>query len=230
MSAKILLVEDNNDIMTINSETLEMEGHTVFMADTLAKARELFSTASPDIIVLDIMMPDGSGLDFCNELRKKYTVPIIFLTCMNYRQTIIDGLRTGGDDYLTKPYYIDELIARIESLLRRIKIERRGERKEIGHFVIDTALKRVYFRQDDVLLKPKEFLLFMHLLNNENIGFTAEELYTAVWGASAKSDIRTVRVHIASIRKKLHLDDDVGITIETRERKFYSLTKTNPFN
>jgi DNA-binding response OmpR family regulator len=118
--ARILLVEDNQHITKFKSVELTARGHAVMCAETLEKAREILMFHTLDLIVLDIMMPDGNGTDFCREYREKgYHVPVLFLTALDDGSDIVEGLKAGGDDYLTKPYDIDEFIARIDALIRR---------------------------------------------------------------------------------------------------------------
>lgn len=125
MRKTILLIEDNSDIMKINSKALSMRGFSVLEAATLARGEELLAKRSPDLIVLDIMLPDGDGLRFCKKLRGGSGVPVLFLSALALNTEIIEGFEAGGDDYLTKPYDLDVLIARIEALLRRVEGTRR---------------------------------------------------------------------------------------------------------
>lgn len=225
----ILIVEDNENILRINKEALEMEGYHVLTAQSLKKAKEYIDKASIDLILLDIMLPDGSGVEFCRVIRKQIIVPILFLSCLDEKSNIIDGLKNGGDDYMTKPYSIDELITRCAALLRRVEIERNNKQSRMtyGPIVIDTTKKRAFLNGKDILLKPKELSLLILLLENSEHNFTAEDIYQAIWGQTANNDIRTVRVHISSLRKKLRLDEEKSFSIETLNRKYYCLTFQN---
>lgn len=114
----VLLVEDNPHIMKINSETLTMRGYEVLQATTAAQCMELLKWHAADLIVLDIMLPDGNGVDICKDLKKNYHIPILFLSALGENQDIINGLRAGGDDYLAKPYDLEVFVARVETRLR----------------------------------------------------------------------------------------------------------------
>ena len=127
----ILLVEDDAPVLAENARRLNAEGYEVSAAAALAEGRRAVRTQAPDLAVLDILLPDGSGLDLCRELRAVAPVPVLFLTSLDDRKQVVDGLRAGGDDYLTKPYHLDELVARVEALLRRVEEEgrRQGARR-----------------------------------------------------------------------------------------------------
>ena len=114
----ILLVEDNPHIMKINAEVLSLHGYEVLRAGTAAEAREQLRWHPVNLIVLDIMLPDGNGIELCRELKERYHIPILFLTALGENQDVVEGLRAGGDDYLPKPYDLEVLIARIEARLR----------------------------------------------------------------------------------------------------------------
>lgn len=116
----ILLVEDNQKIMQINSIALKRYGYDILQADTVERALQLLCVHTPDIIVLDIMLPDGNGIDLCRKLKKERDIPILFLTALGANQDMIEGLRAGGNDYLVKPYPLDVLAARIEVQLRSV--------------------------------------------------------------------------------------------------------------
>lgn len=222
----ILLVEDNVDVLEINRQYFEMAGYTVKTAMTLAEARKRVADAIPDIMVLDIMLPDGSGLDFCGELRNHSPVPVLFLTCLDEEADIVAGLKTGGDEYMTKPYRVGELLARVEALLRRVHMEqaRHAEKNKkiaIGPLMLDTVTQRAYLDGADILLKPREFALLLFFVRNAGKGFTPEEIYEAVWGQMANNCVLTVKVHVAGIRKKTRMDEGSLISIEMERRRFY---------
>jgi DNA-binding response OmpR family regulator len=197
----ILCVEDNAQIQLFNKPLLEAKGFTVRPAMTLAGAREILGRETPGLIILDIHLPDGNGLDFLRELRKTSNVPVIALTNNRAEQDLVTGLASGCDDYITKPYTFPVLYARIEAVLRRVAnmpdvIEKSGLRLNVlaGQAFLDGA---------DLLLKPKEFLLLSFLLQHENTLISAEKLYETVWKAPDAGDRRTLQNHISAIRKKL---------------------------
>ena len=219
----VLMIEDNKSILEINSEALKMEGYEVVTAETLEGARTALATVFPDIIIMDIMMPDGSGLDFCEEIRKTIATPVIFLTCMNETEDVVRGLEKGGDDYITKPYHIEVLIARIESNLRRVHIdwEHQPANLQRGPLTLDITAATAYLDDENLLLKPKEFQLLSLFVRNANREFTAEQLYKAVWGTDANDDTRTVISHISRLRKKLKMDEGGPFSLEMVSRKYY---------
>lgn len=199
----ILLVEDDRAVLEGNRRLLEAEGYRVSAADSIAAARRRLPNGPPDLAVLDILLPDGSGLDLCRELRAATPVPVLFLTSLADRKQVVDGLRAGGDDYLTKPYHREELTARVGALLRRVELLRAcPESLELAHLRLDLIRQCAYWRERDLLLKPKEFQILALLMKNRNRCTTAEELYTGAWGQTA-IDTRTVASHISTLRLKL---------------------------
>ncbi len=200
----ILLVEDDAPVLAENARRLNAEGYEVSAAAALAEGRRAVRSQAPDLAVLDILLPDGSGLDLCRELRAVAPVPVLFLTSLDDRKQVVDGLRAGGDDYLTKPYHLDELVARVEALLRRVELLRSpGEVLELGGLRLDLIRQRAYWQGADLLLKPKEFQLLTLLMKCRNRYSTPEELYAGVWGQTAV-DVRPVIAHVSSLRLKLN--------------------------
>lgn len=207
----ILLVEDDGAVMTGNRRRLEAEGYRVSAADSVAAARKLLLEGPPDLAVLDVLLPDGSGLDLCRELRAITPVPVLFLTSLSDRKQVVDGLRAGGDDYLTKPYHLEELTARVEALLRRVELLRASpESLEQDGLRLDLIRQRAYWQERDLLLRPKEFQLLALLMKHRNRYATTGELYTGAWGQTA-IDTRTVVSHICKLRIKL---DQAGCTLD----------------
>ena len=199
----ILLVEDEPEFLTFNTRHLEAEGYRVTGAATLLEARRAVQAEAPDLVVLDVLLPDGSGLDFCRDLRADTGVPVIFLTSLGERDQIVAGLRSGGDDYLSKPYHIEELVARVEAQLRRAALLRQtGDAPEIQGLELDLIRQRARWEGRDMNLRPKEFQLLALLAQSRNRWSTADELYTAVWGMAA-CDTRTVAMHLSALRLKL---------------------------
>lgn len=221
MGSVILLVEDNVDIMQANRRMLEMHGYGVSSAASLAEARRELDAGQPDLAVLDIMLPDGSGLDFCGELRERRPgTPVLFLTVLGEKDDVVTGLRAGGDDYLTKPYDYDILMARIEALLRRAG--RSSLPQVIGPLSVDHTSHRVYRDGKDTFLKPKEYALFLLLARNPGVFFQPEDLYRQVWAAPC-CDVRTVYAHVCSLRKKLGIHGDGSLAIEQKRGRGYRL-------
>jgi len=229
--ADILLVEDNVDLQQINQRLLEKRGYNTSLAMNLSEARTALAVSAPDLIVLDIELPDGSGLDFLKELREeKNTTPVLLLTARSEADDIVQGIQDGGDDYIAKPYYNKVFLARAENLLRKaaqtdelIKQAALGvpDVMKYGRLTVNNAAQRVTLDGEDVNLKPKEFQLLVYFLKNIGKKRTAEEIYEAVWGQDANDSVHTVRVRIGELRKKLKMDEAAAVVIETVERKFY---------
>lgn len=219
----ILLVEDNAGILATNKEYLEFQGYSVLTASTLLDGRMVLENHMVDLIILDIMLPDGSGIDFCAGIRKHHGVPVLFLTCLDDDVALVAGLKAGGDEYMTKPYSLAALSARVEALLRRVRIDKASEKRfNVGPLMIDCGKRRVYLDGVDVPLAPKEFDILLLLAQGTGKGFTAEDIYSQVWGGSL-FDKRTVIVHISSLRKKLQMNDESPLAITTEHRKYYCL-------
>jgi DNA-binding response OmpR family regulator len=179
MKGLILLVEDNENILLGNERMLKRRGYEVMTALTLREARERMNTATPDAIVLDIMMPDGSGLDFMRGIRRESNIPILLLTGLAGSEDIVSGLNSGGDDYLTKPYDFGVLLARIEALLRRAR--RLPETVTKGALKLDVVASQAFCGGVDLLLTQKEFALLLLFTQNEDKTMSAEYIYEKVW-------------------------------------------------
>lgn len=203
MNARILLVEDNLDILEINRELLQAEGYEISTATTLTGAWQQLSQFEPHLVMLDVMLPDGSGVDFCKQVRSQSKVPILFLTCMDEHRQVVDGLRAGGDDYMVKPYDLDEMVARVGALLRRSGYAKPVAGAEFGPLKIDYTTQRAFIDGVDLLATPREFALLAVLVRAEGGPITKENLYTASWGQAPSEDMRTLRVHISTLRKKM---------------------------
>ncbi|MDL2217440.1 response regulator transcription factor [Christensenellaceae bacterium OttesenSCG-928-M15] len=199
----ILLVEDNEKIMEVNRRLLELHGYTVETAMNLQQAQARVKRRVPDALVLDIMLPDGSGLAFCEELRGNSGVPILFLSALGEDADVVAGLRAGGDDYLAKPYSLEVLVARIEALLRRFERQHPAPRGKLGNLVLDPASRRAYCEDADLLLTAKEFAILEMLLTNCDRFLPAAALYETAWGLDANEDVNAVKTHISRLRGKL---------------------------
>lgn len=181
----ILLVEDDKNIQRINRRILEREGFQVLCAGTLSEARELLQTHTPDVLVLDIMLPDGSGLSFCEKVRPTTSAPVLFLTALDEKSEIIEGLVAGGNDYITKPYDVDEFVARVKAQLRFVEITRREmEQTKIlkrEPLVLDTVALRAFLNGQDMLLTAREFSVLLYLLRHEGSTLPAAKIYEEIW-------------------------------------------------
>ena len=216
--ATILIVEDDDNIMNANRAALELEGYCVLEADTLKKSRTMVEELSPDLIILDILLPDGNGLSYCEELRGENGIRILFLSALNTKEDVLAGLRAGGDDYIAKPYDMDELILRVDALLRRGKMIGREEPPHIlGKLVLNPVSRRALLDGRDILLRPKEFALLSILADSPGKIISATELYEKVWGMDTSGDTRTVKEHISRIRSKLGGESGFSIVSDRSE-------------
>ncbi len=208
----ILIVEDDQNLVDVLTYNLKKEGYTVTSArdgeEALLKARQ----RTPRLIILDIMLPKMSGLELCRILRKETTAPIIMLTAKSEEIDKIVGLEVGADDYMTKPFSMRELLARVRAMLRRAEMSRAEPEKEkiinIGDLLIDTSRRRVMRGNALLSLTPKEFELLFFLAQNKGHVFSREHLLNKVWGYDFAGDSRTVDVHIRWLRTKIEPDPD----------------------
>jgi DNA-binding response OmpR family regulator len=213
--ATILIVEDDHDILSANRAALELEGYDVLIADTLSKGLSVAEELSPDLIILDILLPDGNSLNYCEEFRGISGVRILFLSALNTKEDVLAGLRAGGDDYISKPYNMDELLLRVEALLRRGKLIGQEESLlRLGDLELDFLSHRALLRGMDILLKPKEFALLAALAREPGKTLPAAKLYKKVWGMDMAGDVRTVKEHISRIRSKLGKESEFSVLSE----------------
>ena len=228
----ILLVEDTPDILERNRAALADQGYSIHIAETLAQAQLALAKTPPDLIILDIMLPDGSGLELCRELRQDTVAPILFLTSLGESEEIVRGLRAGGDDYIVKPYRMEELLARVEAQLRRVELLRGyRERPGLGPLTLDHSAQRALLNGRDLLLKPKEYLLLAMLVRAGGGYLTTEELYAEGWAANPAGDVRTVVVHISALRGKLRTEKaDAPVRIEHSRSLGYRIVLTDQTN
>ena len=201
MGRKILLVEDNAEIQIANKDMLELLGYDVMLAMNLAEARSVVKISPPDVILLDIMLPDGSGLDFLAELRVHSQTPVLMLTALGTADDTVVGFSAGADDYLAKPYDYKVLAARIEALLRRA-----GHIPEVvqkGTLRLDVMASKAFLQGEDLLLTQKEFALLLVFTQNEGKLISDEYLYEKVWAGSLNNDPVALRNTVSRLRKKL---------------------------
>ncbi|GAU78289.1 response regulator transcription factor [Fusibacter sp. 3D3] len=199
----ILLVEDNEKIMRGNQRLFGLEGFETMAALTLCAARTSIVARKPDAVILDIMLPDGSGLDFMQELRTgEHTgIPILLLTGLTTPEDIIRGLTAGGDDYLTKPYDFSILLARVEALLRRA--QRVPETITKDRFTLDMTASVAMLDGVDLLLTQKEFALLLIFIQNPVRFIDGEYLYEKVWHKPQMADANALKSTIKRLRSKM---------------------------
>ena len=221
MSEKlILLVEDNEQIMRGNERMLARRGYAVAAALTLGEARQAIGAQMPDLIVLDIMLPDGSGLDFMGEIRQSSKVPILLLTGLTTPEDVVRGLTAGGDDYLAKPYDFGVLMARVEALLRRA--EQIPEKLTRDRLILDVAANVAKLDGTDLLLTQKEFAMLLIFTQNEERFISTEYLYEKVWKQPMAGDSQSLKKTVHRLREKIK---DSGWHIEFSRGEGYSLRR-----
>ncbi len=205
----ILLVEDERAITEPLAEALEREGFIPAIAGTAAEAMEKARGSTPDLVLLDIGLPDGSGLDVCRELRRETEIPIIMLTARGAEADRVAGLELGADDYIVKPFSAREVMARVRAVLRRTSSGAGAdgdERMAIGDLILDPAKHEVRLGEEPMELSRKEFELLRVLMENAGSVITREALIEQVWDMNWFGSTKTLDVHISGLRRKL--DDD----------------------
>jgi len=207
MDRHILIVDDDEDLSFIISEMLEMYEYQVTLAKNSQEAFSLLSNHTYQLLVLDVNLPDSTGFEICKSLREVSTVPVIFASARTKEDDRIVGLDIGGDDYITKPYSMKELLSRINALMRRTY----GfiEEEEIitfGDVKVDIVARTVYKNRKKIALALKEFDVLKVLIKNKNKVITKEALLSEVWGAFNEVEPSTLTVHIRWLREKLEND------------------------
>ncbi|CAA7614719.1 phosphate regulon transcriptional regulator PhoB [Magnetospirillum sp. UT-4] len=218
MKPLILIVEDEAALVTMLRYNLEKEGYRVCEAGDGEEALHVVSERKPDLVVLDWMLPSLSGIEVCRQLRRKPTtreLPIIMLTARGEEGDKIRGLNTGADDYMTKPFSLPELMARVRALLRRVQPAPQKGVLQYADITMDLAAHRVIRGDRSVHLGPTEFRLLQFFMQHPGNVFSREELLNAVWGPDIYVEPRTVDVHIRRLRKALNgeNDDDIIRTV-----------------
>jgi len=214
--SKILVVEDDQTLLEVLKYNLRKDGFDVVTASDGVQALDVARSEKPDLILLDIMLPKLSGLDVCRALRKEMTVPILMLTAKGAEIDKVVGLEIGADDYVTKPFSMKELLARIRAMLRRTEMFKQEESPSAdepalqiinaGDLQIDVARHSAILGGKVLDLSPKEFDLLMFLANNRGRVFEREHLLNRVWGYDYIGDTRTVDVHVRWLRQKIEID------------------------
>lgn len=213
----ILLVEDDATLAEALTYNLEREGYTVLRASDGMTALEMARGDAPDILVLDVMLPRLDGFSVCRMLRKESTIPILMLTARQDEVDRIAGLELGADDYLTKPFSVGELLARIRAILRRSDRQPTTERDAvvIGGIKLDTGSRRVWRDETEVQLSQKEFDLLACMMRNRGLALSRDVLLERVWGGDYVGDGRTVDVHIRWLREKIETDPSTPAYVQT---------------
>ncbi len=222
---KILIVDDEKTLVKALKFNLEKEGFRVREAYDGEEALQKVFEDPPDLIILDLMLPELDGLEVCRRIRRKLDLPIIMLTARGEDIDKVLGLELGADDYLTKPFNPRELVARIKAILRRSVPREEGFQQyiQLGDLQLDLLQHRARLRQKNIDLTSKEFTLLSFLASNAGRVYSREQLLEQVWGRDYGGDIRTVDVHIRHLREKLEKDPgnpDLIITVWGTGYKF----------
>ncbi len=204
--AKLLLVEDDKDLSYVTTYALKKENFSVDTVDCLKEAEELFEKEAYDLIILDVILPDGLGYEFCKKVRAKSDMPIIFLTCCDDEVNVVMGLDIGGDDYISKPYRVKELVSRINSVLRR---NRQAVNKEeiisSGDIKVFTAQYKVLIKDKEIVLTTTEYKLLLTFLSAPHQVLTRALLLEKIWDLEGNFvEDNTLSVYIKKLRLKLN--------------------------
>lgn len=217
MQHKILIIEDDLTVSELLDQFLMNNGFTTAFASDGYEGLLQFEKEHPSLVLLGLMLPKLDGIQTCREIRKISNVPIIFMSFNKDSRDIVEGLNAGGDDYVTKPLKLDELLARIHSNLRRAPIYHQANLQptfqslqatflQFDELIIDEKNQKVYLQDEEINLSSKEYRLLQFLAQNPNKIWSASDLYLQIWGNSSVGDTRTINVHISNLRKKIEQD------------------------
>ena len=209
MKQKILLVEDEHSIADSISYNLKQEGFSVTHVDEGPIALELFQEEEFSLIILDLMLPEISGLDICRSIRKTSDIPIIMVTAKDSEADRVAGLEIGADDYVIKPFSVRELLSRVRAVLRRTdmsKNEKSSQVIKVGNIEIDIGKYEAKVNDKQINLRPREFELLYALCENKGNLMSREQIFDEIWGYSFIGNTKTLDVHIQRIREKIEKD------------------------
>jgi two-component system alkaline phosphatase synthesis response regulator PhoP len=223
--ARILLVEDEPALVITLTDMLKGEGYEVDSSSNGSEARNRILRETFDLVILDVMLPGMNGFDICKAVREQgHSLPILMLTARDQTRDKVQGLRTGADDYLAKPFDPHELLARIEALLRRAPAQTRSsDWQEFGDVRLDLQIGRVFRAGEKVDLSERELALLRYLIERRGTVVSRDELLLNVWGYSTAPTTRTVDVHIAMLRQKLERDPknpELIVTVHSQGYRF----------
>jgi two-component system KDP operon response regulator KdpE len=204
---RVLVVDDEPQITRVLRHILNAHGYAVRSADDGASAMDVFQEWPPDLVLTDLHMPGMDGLELCEAVRKISQTPVIVLSVKGEERTKVAALDAGADDYITKPFGTDELLARIRAVLRRApEAAESTSRLEVGDFSVDIDTHTVGFRGENVRLTPKEFELLVFFLKNDGKVLTHRKILSSVWNANAVEQAEYLRVFVGNLRKKFESD------------------------
>ena len=222
--ATILLVDDDKEVLQINSKYLSQEGYTVLATSDPLKGVAAAKSKNPDCIILDVMMPGMDGYEVCRRIRQFSQVPILFLTGKVSEDDKINGLLTGADDYITKPYSLKELAVRIQVILRRSIPQNAATNANVltfGSLRIDKLAHKAFFLEEDLELTNREYEVLMYFAEHPGEEVSFEQLGQCLFGTYQEADRRLVRVNVSRLRKKMSIDPELENMLETVWSKGY---------
>ena len=225
MSANILIIEDEKPIITLLEYNLTKEGYKVNSAESGEEGIQSIKNNIPDLIILDWMLPDFSGVEVCRQLKKNKifkAIPILMLTAKSQEEDKVVGFETGVDDYVTKPFSQKEILLRIKSLLKRTKPSLVEDISIYQDLKFDRITKKIFRGVDEIKLGPTEFKILDFLIKNPKRVYSREQLLNGVWGDSINVEERTIDVHIRRLRKTLNRNNKIDL-IRTVRSSGYSL-------
>ncbi|MDP4133452.1 MAG: response regulator transcription factor [Bacillota bacterium] len=201
---KILIIEDDKSIAELQKDYLEMSGYEVVCAFDGNAGLQYIKSQNPDLVILDLMLPEKDGFDILKEISGTKQIPVLITSAKTEETYKVKGLNLGADDYITKPFGMGELVARVNSHIKIYEKFNNTKKKLIsaGELTVDVQDRRIFVNDNEVFLTQKEFELLLFLIENPNIVFNKETLFERVWGYDALSDATTVTVHVARIREK----------------------------
>ena len=220
-NTKILIIEDDKDIAALEKDFLEINGFSVTIEENGIKGAERALSEGFSLILLDLMLPGKDGVSVCREVRAKIDIPIIMVTARGEDADKVRGLGLGADDYITKPFSMAELVARVKAHLARYErlTQNAGGKKtgelDFGWLQINPASRRVFLNGAEIILANKEYELLAFLAAHEEMVFSKEQLYDKIWGEDMCGEIQTVAVHINRLREKIELDPAHPLHIQT---------------
>ncbi len=224
-NSTILAIDDDPDILTVLKANLELYGFRILTAQSMEESREILSQSEPDLILLDLILPEGNGLDFCTYLKAKYpNLPVILLTAKDQVEDKVQGLELGADDYIVKPFETRELLARIRARLRRHREVPSSvpEKITVGDLELDLTNQYARVQGQEIELTPKQFDLLALLIQNRGNLVTRKEIKQKIWGeGQLYAWSRTIDVHIQHLRQKIETDPSQPTYIVTVPRRGY---------
>jgi two-component system KDP operon response regulator KdpE len=204
--SRVLVVDDEPQIMRVLRRSLERHGFEVVTAAEAAMALQVLRSMSIQLVITDLRMPDMSGVELCREIRRTSSIPLIIISVKGDEDTKVEALDAGADDYVTKPFGMQELMARVRALSRRASSPPEEQVLSVGKFRVDSAQRRVFVENKEVRLTPKEYDLLAYFLANHSKVLTHRAVLKALWGENSSEQAEYLRVFVGQLRKKIERD------------------------